>query len=123
MQGEGNKQGIGTAYVWLSIFAAISALLEVVYLGARIPYTILIAFLFTMVLIRTSRLWTPYRVVAVIPLAVWLVVVGTLVWLAPQRPDILLPVGTRTIVLIGAGVCGGLWPLITMTKDNPDVER
>ena len=118
-----NRKGIGTAYVWLSLFAAISALLEVVYLGAKVPYTVVVAFLFTMVLSRTSRLWTSSRLVAGVPLVVWLAVVGILVWLAPQRPDILLPVGPRTIALIGGGVCGGLWPLITMAEDNPDVER
>lgn len=118
-----NLDGIGTAYVWLAIFAVISALLEMVYLTSPVPYTVAIAFAFTMVLSRTSRLWTTSRVIAAIPLGVWLGVVVALVFIAPTRPDILLPWGPRVGALIGAGVCGGLWPLITMARDNPDVER
>lgn len=107
---------------WLSLGALLSVFLEVVYLGTRItlpggtsiafPYTILFAFFFTMVLSRTAALWTERMAIAAIPLYVW--VAGyTVLLLWPVLGDAqLLGSNIRSVLLLGAGVTGGIWPLI-----------
>ncbi|QGU06991.1 hypothetical protein COCCU_05225 [Corynebacterium occultum] len=107
---------------WLSLGALISVFLEVMYLGTWIalpggssiafPYTILIAFFFTMVLSRTAALWSNRAVIAAIPLYVW--VAGyTVMMMWPVFGDAqLLGSNIRSVLLLGAGVIGGIWPLI-----------
>ncbi|MCK7642917.1 hypothetical protein JIM95_008400 [Corynebacterium sp. CCM 8835] len=107
---------------WLSVGALLSVLLEVVYVGARItvptgqtvafPFTILIAFGFTLVLSRTALLWTENRLVAGIPLGVWLLgYLALLIW--PEvTGDIIVAQTLRGALLLVAGTAGGGWPLI-----------
>lgn len=108
--------------VWLSVAALIGVLLQVVYLGTwvtlpggyrlAVPYTILLAFLFNMVLTRTAKLWDPRPVVAAVPLYVWLA--GFLLMLSgvAVTGDQLVGDNIRTVLLLFAGVAGGVWPLV-----------
>ena len=64
---------------WLCLGAIMSALLEVVYLGAWLPFlhvpfpiTIVIAYLFNGVLTRTARLWSAATLVVAAPFLAWL---------------------------------------------------
>ena len=67
---------------WLSFGAIVSLVLEVIYLTAWLslpgggavvfPLSILIAFLFNQVLSKTALLWTKNKIVAAIPIMVWL---------------------------------------------------
>ncbi|ANE03685.1 hypothetical protein [Corynebacterium crudilactis] len=120
-------QNLGTGEVigglfWLSLGALISVLLEVIYLGARatlpggasiaIPYTIIIAFLFNMVLTRTSMLWTNHWLAKFTSLIVWaLGFMALLVW-SVAVGDQLVPNNIRTVLLLFAGCAGGIWPAV-----------
>ncbi|MFC6146355.1 hypothetical protein [Corynebacterium nasicanis] len=108
--------------VWLSVAALIAVLLQVVYLGTwvtlpggarlAVPYTIPLAFLFNMVLTRTARLWNPEPLVAAIPLYVWLAGYGALMMGVVVTGDQLLGSNIRAVLLLFAGVAGGVWPLV-----------
>ena len=108
--------------IWLSVAAFISVLLEVVYLGTwvtlpggarlAVPYTIVLAFLFNMVLTRTARLWNPEPVVAAIPLYVWLAGYFALMMGVVVTGDQLVGSNIRSVLLLFAGVAGGVWPLM-----------
>lgn len=103
--------------LWLSIGAAISVLLEVVYLGTwiggiAVPYTIPIAFFFTMVLTKTSLLWTKHVAIALIPLWVWLGGFFLLMVSPPLTGDQLVGSNFRSILLLLAGALGGGWPVL-----------
>lgn len=107
---------------WLSLGALISVLLEVIYLGTRItlpggtslafPYTIAIAFLFNMVLTRTSMLWTDHWLAKFTPLTVWILgFMALLVWTVVAG-DQIIPNNIRTVLLLFAGFSGGIWPAV-----------
>lgn len=110
------------ALVWLSLGAALSCLLEVVYLGtwvtlpsgARlpVPYTIIIAFLFNLVLTRTALLWTTNKAVAGIPLWAWLGVFAALTFAVSVTGDQLVGASPRALLLVLAAAAGGGWPLV-----------
>lgn len=102
--------------VWLSVGAALSALLEVVYLGARVfgvpfPLSVVVAALFNAVLTRTARLWSPNPAVALIPLGVWLGCLFAFMFALPAAGTMLVPASLSTVALLLAGVVGGVWPL------------
>ncbi|GAB2508414.1 hypothetical protein CATRI_04715 [Corynebacterium atrinae] len=108
--------------VWLSVGALVSVLLEIVYLGTWIslpggakvafPYTIAIAFLFNIVLTRTARLWSSTPAVALIPLVVWCLGFFGLMLGGGVTGDQLVISSIRSVALLGAGIAGGIWPLI-----------
>jgi hypothetical protein len=108
--------------VWLSIAALVAVLLQVVYLGTwvtlpgglrlAVPYTIVLAFLFNMVLTCTARLWNPNPAIAAVPLYAWLAgFLGMLSGVAVTG-DQLIGDNIRTVLLLFAGVAGGVWPLV-----------
>lgn len=106
---------------WLSLGALLSVLLEVIYLGTWVqfggkaiplPYTIPIAFFFTMVLSRTALLWTKRISIAAIPLFVWTVGFFLLTMWVSFSGDILVGENLRSMLLLFAGVAGGGWPLL-----------
>ena len=106
------------AYVWLSVFAAISAVVEGTYLLTLwAPLAWAATFFGNVVLTRTAALWTHRTVLRLIPLAVWCVVwctVWSAVWLftAPvARPEPANPAFAVMAVGAVAGLAGGLWPL------------
>lgn len=112
----------GFGLLWLSIGALVSVLLEIVYLGTWItlpggakvafPYTIIVAFLFNMVLTRTARLWTSTPAIALIPLMVWgLGFIGLMLG-GGVTGDQLVVSSIRSVALLAAGIAGGIWPLI-----------
>ncbi len=119
-RGLGRGEIVGGIF-WLSLGALISLLLEVIYLGTWIsfpdgaqiafPYTIVIAFLFNMVLTRTSMLWTDIKPVAAIPLFVWLFGFALLAVWAVAMGDQLVASTMRSVLLLSAGLAGGIWPL------------
>ncbi|MBA4503806.1 hypothetical protein ACUY28_09075 [Corynebacterium sanguinis] len=103
--------------VWLCIGAAVSVLLEVVYLGATVfgvplPMSIVVAFLFNAVLTRTALLWASIRAIALIPLAVWVGVFLILLAVLPASGTMLVPNNILTVVLMFAGLAGGVWPVL-----------
>ncbi|MGP6173555.1 hypothetical protein [Corynebacterium sp. A21] len=120
-QDFGRAEAAGGLF-WLSLGALISVLLEVVYLGSWImlpggqaiafPYTIAFAFFFTMVLSRTAVLWTDRMVIAAIPLYVWIAGYAMLMMWPVFSGDHLLASTIRSVLLLAAGVVGGIWPLI-----------
>lgn len=107
---------------WLGIAALLSVFLEVVYLGFRVnlpvlgtvavPYTIVIAFLFTMVLSKTALLWTPRTLIAGVPLWCWIAGYWGLTMGVAITGDQLVGSSVRSVVLFIAGVAGGSWPLL-----------
>lgn len=107
---------------WLSLGALVSLLLEVVYLGTWItlpgntqiafPYTILIAFLFNMVLTRTSMLWTDIKSVAAVPLFTWVLGFAFILVWSVAVGDQLVGSNIRSVLLLFAGIAGGIWPLV-----------
>ena len=105
------------AMVWLGIGALISLLLEVVYLNARVgtvpmPVTVLVAFGFNLVLTKTARLWSRGRAwVAYVPLAVWTVGFFALMFALPAAGPRLVPDNILTLLLLFAGIMGGVWPM------------
>lgn len=85
--------------VWLSIGALVSLVLEAVYLNWL---WVVAALLFNAVVTKTARLWSSKW--ALLPLAVW--VAGFFASLA------LLPPTGWSLVLLVAGIVGGVWPLV-----------
>ncbi|WP_075728382.1 hypothetical protein [Corynebacterium aquilae] len=124
---------MATAMVWLGIGSLISVLLEVIYLGTWwtlpggvtvvAPFTIVIAFLFTMVLSKTALLWTNNRLVAGIPLWVWLLGYLALTFSSALSGDTLVPSDVRSIGLLLAGLAGGGWPLVVSMTNNLETEN
>lgn len=116
---------VAFAYVWLCLGALVSVLLEVVYLGTWVtlpggdkvafPYPILIALGFNMVLTKTARLWTDRMSIYLIPLIVWLLGFLTLTFWVSISGDILVGSNPRSLLLLAAGLVGGLWPLAKPT--------
>lgn len=101
---------------WLSLGAAVSALLEIVYLGTWIagvpvPYTIVIAFFFNMVLVRTAKLWTPNPAIALVPLYVWIGCYFALTITGAVTGDQFLATSLRSMLLLIVGTIGGAWGL------------
>ncbi|WKD57892.1 hypothetical protein CAPI_06760 [Corynebacterium capitovis DSM 44611] len=93
---------------WLSIGAAISGLLEVVYCGV---VAAIIGALFNSVLSKTAMLWVGKNAAALIPWAVWVLVLG-LLFFVPAAGGFVAP--TNNILrasLIVAGSAGAIWPL------------
>lgn len=102
---------------WLCLGALVSVLLEVVYLGTWIggvpvPYTIVIAFLFNMVLTRTGLLWSKNFAVALIPAYAWTAGFFILTMWVGVTGDQLVGTNLRSILLLLAGLTGAGWPLI-----------
>ncbi|SDS22531.1 hypothetical protein [Corynebacterium timonense] len=103
--------------VWLSVGAALSALLEVVYLQATIfgvpfPLSVVIAALFNAVLTRTARLWSPNPAVALVPFFVWMGTLFLLMFAVPGTGASLVPHSLLTMLLLLAGSAGAVWPLV-----------
>lgn len=109
-----------TGLVWLAIGALLSIFLEVIYLTARIPLsngasvafpiTILLAWWFNSVLTRTARLWSPAPMVGAIPLIVWCLGFFAFMLLVPMTGDMLLANNILSLLLLLAGIGGGVWP-------------
>lgn len=112
-----------TGLVWLGLGAVFSLLLEVVYLGARIPLgdgrsvacpvTILIAAAFNVVLTKTARLWSHNPLIAGIPAMVWTLGFFVLLFIGGLGSVVALGNNILTILLLFAGVAGAFWPLFT----------
>lgn len=102
--------------IWLSVGALISLLLEAVNLDTRIagiavPFTAVIAALFNSVLTKTAALWSDLVLVKLVPLTVWLVGFFVLLSALPASGAMVLPASPLTLVLLFAGLSGGVWPL------------
>jgi membrane protein len=105
----------------LALGAIVSLVLEVIYLTAWLslpgggaivfPLSILVAFLFNRVLSKTALLWTKNKIVAAIPIMVWLA--GFLAFAVNDgvKGDILVGADVRGLLLLVAGLAGGSWPL------------
>lgn len=107
---------------WLCLGALVSVLLEVVYLdagitlpsGARlaVPWTVVVAFLFNLVLSRTALLWTRRTWAAGMPLWTWIAGFVLLTFGVTVTGDQLVGANVYSLVLLAAGVAGGGWPLM-----------
>ncbi|WP_295625043.1 hypothetical protein [uncultured Corynebacterium sp.] len=111
-----------TAIVWLSVAALVSLILEVAFLGTRVtiggasipaPWTIVVAYVFNLIITRTAMLWTKSRNIALIPTWTWIAgFVLLFVWTGlPFGGDQVHGEWLRTIVLLVAGIVGGGWPV------------
>ena len=85
--------------VWLSVGALVSLALEVVYLSW---IWAVVALLFNAVLTKTARLWS--QTWALAPLGVW----GCAFFISLA----VLPSTSWSLVLLAAGIVGGVWPLV-----------
>lgn len=104
------------AYLWLAGFALISALLEAVYLDARLfgvpaPLSVPVAAAFNLVLTRTAGLWTRSKALRVIPTAVWLAGIVLVAAAVPGMGQTLSPSRPLAIALVVAGIAGGVFPV------------
>lgn len=104
-----------TAYGWLCLGAAMSALLSLVYLDAHIgsvavPYPIALAFLFNLVLTRTALLWTDRVWLALLPVACWVLVLLGLGLGVEMFSSVLTANKIRALTLVVSGLIGGLVP-------------
>lgn len=105
------------ALVWLGIGALVSLVLEVVYVGAYvgrvpIPLSIPLAFAFNLVLTRTARLWSRGSLwVTLVPLVVWTLGFFALMFVVPAVGPQLVPDNILTLLLLLAGIMGGVWPM------------
>ena len=97
------------AFVWLSLFAVLSALLEVAYLGCPLAWAA--AFGFNAVLTKTAKLWARTLPARCIPLASWAVGVILARWAVPGADQQLVLDSPATPALVVAGVVGGVRPL------------
>ncbi|WKD60858.1 hypothetical protein CCICO_04105 [Corynebacterium ciconiae DSM 44920] len=123
---------IAVGVLWLSVGSIVSVLLEVVYLSTWItlpggtkfpfPYTIVIAFFFTRALTRTARLWTENLLVAAIPASVWVLGYLILTFSVSVTGDMLVGSSVLSVVLLFAGIAGGLMPLFTPSPRPPRPE-
>lgn len=85
--------------VWLSVGALVSLALEVVYLSW---IWAVVALLFNAVLTKTARLWS--QTWALAPLGVW----GCAFFISLA----VLPPTSWSLVLLAAGIVGGVWPMV-----------
>ncbi|MGO1948239.1 MAG: hypothetical protein ACTH1D_01320 [Mycobacteriaceae bacterium] len=111
---------------WLSIGAVVAVLLAVLYLGSRItvgdtsipvPWPLLAAPWFNYVLVKTAMLWTDNRSIAAIPLWVWLIGYGLLVFwpvLPGTGGDTVLGSSIWGLLLLPFGAAGGGWALLRL---------
>ena len=111
-----------TGIAWLSVAALVSLVLEVAYLGTRIdvgglsiplPWTIIAAYVFNLIITRTAMLWTKSRNIAMVPMWTWIAgYVFLWIWTGlPFGGVQVLGETIRTIALLVAGIVGGGWPL------------
>lgn len=117
------------AHIWLGLGAIFSLLLEVVYLNTVVtlpgetkiyfPFTVVIAFLFNMVLTKTAQLWVrPDDVppmptmLAAIPMTVWSI--GFFIFLVAGETTghQWMPANLLPFLLLFAGLGGGMWPIL-----------
>lgn len=107
------KHGTGeivTAMIWLSLGAIFSLLLEIVYLSSGpFPFMVVIAYFFNGVLTKTAKLWSPWA--SYVPLAVWLVAFFVFMLGPGISGSQLVPSNIRTVLLLIAGIVGGVWPV------------
>lgn len=102
---------------WLCVGAALSCLLEVVYLNVWLgpvpfPVTIVVAFLFNHVLTTTARLWSSNTLVVLLPLVVWILFFAIFLFGVEVTGDQLLANNIRTVCLLFAGIAGGVWHFV-----------
>jgi hypothetical protein len=103
--------GIARTTLMVLVFDAVAlAAVELLYLPLRVgavpvPVTILLAVVSTRWLVRSAAELGGPRLVAAVPLVVWLLALGVL-GVAGPGGDVLLPADWRSILLLG----GGLFP-------------
>lgn len=107
-----------TGLLWLCLGAAVSCVLEVLYLGAtitvggheyRFPLSIAVAALFNYALVQTAALWSPRRML--IPLGAWIIVFLLMAgWqsLPGTRGTVWVMGDVWTAVFMVVGVAGGM---------------
>jgi len=115
-----DRAEVVTGILWLCIGALLSLFLEAIYLSARIPLpggasvifpvTILIAFWFNSVLTRTAKLWSDSAYIVALPLVAWIAGYGVFLLLAATSGDQVLASSVRSLLLLFAGIVGGVWP-------------
>ncbi|AZA13216.1 hypothetical protein ACFPVT_00595 [Corynebacterium choanae] len=106
------------ALLWLCAAAAISGLMEIVYLTWRLPLpgghsiafplSIVFAAILNYVLCSTARLWSRSFLVTAAPLVVWLLVVVSLVINPAFGGRFIVAPDLRSVLLVMAGIVGGM---------------
>lgn len=120
---------------WLSIGGLFGLFVSILYVGVRlnvgetsipVPWVLVFAFFLNYVISKTALLWTPNRLIAAIPLLLW--VVGFVILAAwaflPFGGDTLVPSSMWSMALMVMGMLGGMWPLLpSFSFDPPTVEQ
>ncbi|PAY23155.1 hypothetical protein CEY15_10215 [Dietzia natronolimnaea] len=106
---------LGVALVMLAVGAATSCVLAVAWLTTYVgqvpfPFTILVAGVWSLFLVRVASAWSDRTIVAVLPALIWILTLVTLN-LGPGG-DMPVPIGLRGLALL---VVGGLIPLWVAT--------
>lgn len=120
---------------WLTIGGLFCLFISVLYIGTRlslgqasipVPWTVVFAFFMNRAITKTALLWTDNRMVAGIPMWVW--ISGFVVLAAwPTLPfggDTLVAGSIWALALMIAGAIGGMWPLLPQFSfDAPAVKQ
>ncbi|AVZ39738.1 MULTISPECIES: hypothetical protein [unclassified Dietzia] len=106
---------LGVALVMLAVGAATSCVLAVAWLATYVgpvpfPFTILVAGVWSLFLVRVASAWSDRAIVAVFPALIWILTLVTLN-LGPGG-NMPVPIGLRGLALL---VVGGLIPLWVAT--------
>lgn len=99
--------------IWLSIGAIVSLTVEVAFVGGAVGAVAapLAALGFNAVLTKTARLWTPSTWIALVPLVVWVSGFFAGMLVLPAFGFAPVPANAGAVVLLLAGLAGGVWPL------------
>ncbi|EYT63397.1 membrane protein [Dietzia sp. UCD-THP] len=110
---------LAVALVMLAVGAATSCVLAVAWLTTYVgpvpfPFTVLVAGVWSLFLVRVASAWSDRTIVAVFPALIWILTLVTLN-LGPGG-DMPVPIGLRGLALL---VVGGLIPLWVATLRRP----
>lgn len=120
---------------WLTVGALFCLFVSVLYVGVRLPvgdssipfpWTVVFAFFMNRAITKTALLWTDNRMIAGIPVWVWIFgFVVLAAWPAlPFGGDTLVAGNIWALALMISGAIGGMWPLLPQFSfDTPTVEQ
>ncbi len=117
---------LGIALGLLAIGAVTSCVLAVAWLTLYIgpfpvPFTVLAAGIWSLVLVKVARMWSDRTAVAAFPALAWILTLIALD-LGPGG-DMPVPIGLRGLALLAAGGLVPLWVATVRPATAPDSER
>ncbi|MCT1516658.1 hypothetical protein [Dietzia cercidiphylli] len=117
---------LGVALLMLAVGAATSCVLTVAWLTAYVgpvpaPFTILVAGVWSLFLVRVASAWSERAIVAVFPALIWILTLVALN-LGPGG-DMPVPIGLRGLALLLVGGLIPLWVATLSRSLRPDTHR